>query len=179
MHTYDLMKMTCSRFIGGACTKVPLQRGTEGLLVAEFPDGLHTTEFPCLMLAARPAQAIKRPAAADKRPAAAEAAPAAAAEAPPPAPAAAPAAAEGAAPEPEKNDYGVMIYKKKGVVTCGALREKFGGKQQVLAFGAGTCVSEEKLREIAKILIKDLQSGNHKDVVKAKGNRLASEAAEG
>ena len=127
------------------------------------------------VLAAAPVK--KRPdgARVNKRPAAAPAvAPAAApavapAAAPAPAPVAA-AAAAAAADADAPDDYGIMYFKNNSI----GVRAKFGLKNQLFCFGGKYCgKTEEQLRAIGVVIVRDLHHGFSVADAKARGNVLA------
>ena len=173
--TYDIGSMQCTMHStsGQGGETVPLEQGPEGFLVAKFSDFVHTTELCNLMLFAAVKAKVKP--AAKKRPAAAPAvAIAPAEEASPPEPVAPAAAIAPLAEDPgdggDKDDYGIMWYKKDRSI---GIRAKFGAKAQIFPFGGKQCTkTEDAMREIAKQLVADLHRGVSAADAKQKGNRL-------
>ena len=159
--TVDIGKLQCSRHCFSSSEPaevVPLQAGDEGLLVAEFSHGVHTTELSNLVLSHVPKSVQEKKAAAPIR-----RKPAAAAPVVPAAPVPVAAAAAGG------NNYAIMYYKNTRTI---GFREKFGGKHQIGSFGGMGCTkTEEQLRGIAKDVVADLNGGmSVKDAItKAKG----------
>jgi len=174
--TVDVTTMTCKKLNDGVV--VPLTAGPANLLIADFGSYVHTTELSNLMLHAIP-KAIKK----CKKPAAAPAASDDRVEPDPIAPAASdgpvepvpmPAVYGPAAPPPmaqERDDYAIEYYKKNKQI---GIRQKFGGRSQVLSFGGKACTkSEAEMRLIAKDIVSDLNGGMSSNDAKAKANRKA------
>jgi hypothetical protein len=150
--TVDTGKMQCSRH-GFSSSEpaevVPLQAGDEGLLVAEFSHGVHTTELSNLVLAHVPKCVKEKKAAAPIQRKPAAAAPVQSEVPAAPVPVAA-AAAGG-------NNYAIMYYKNTRTI---GIREKFGGKHQIGSFGGIRCAkTEEQLRGIGEDVVADLNGG--------------------
>jgi hypothetical protein len=84
--------------------------------------------------------------------------------------AAAPAAPAAALP---RDDYSLCYYSKQDANTIG-IKTKFGAKKQIFSFGGRRCTkTEEEMREIAMVIIADLNAGMPVLDAKKKGFRLA------
>ena len=199
VYTYDIKTMECFMHSSSGAEAAPLQAGPRNLLVAKFGTHLHESELCNLMLRApMPKPVKKRPAAAEaaaaaaaedapvaaepvpaaapvkKRPAAAPAVDPAAAPAVAPAvalvPAPVAAAAAAAADADAPDDYGIMYYKNNSI----GVRAKFGLKNQLFCFGGKYCgKTEEQLRAIGVVIVRDLLLGFSVADAKARGNVLA------
>ena len=150
----DLPTLTCTMYQDKAAPETaPLFAGPNNLLQAKFGTVVHTTELSNLMLMAGPPakkknEVLKKPAAgAAKRPAAA------------------------AEDEEDNKDYSILYYKNGN---SAAVRQRFGAKKQVFSFGGMACKkTKEQLRDIAKIVRKDLVGGASADHCKKKAQELA------
>jgi hypothetical protein len=167
----DISQMSCSRH-SVHCSEVvsvALEAGPENLLVARFPNHIvHTTELSNLMLTAPMAKVLKkRP--AMKRPSAVV--PVLEAEVPEAVAEVEAPVADAGAPVPAAPDYGIMYYSKAKTI---GIRAKFGRKNQVLAFGKGSCTkSKAQMKKIGSTIVADLRAGMAVADAKIKGNRLA------
>jgi hypothetical protein len=168
VYTTDLIALECTQQLGSKTSTVQLEKGPDQFLVAHFSNGTHVTELSNLILAAALAVKIKKKPAAAKKPAASV--PADAAPSPVPADAAPSPELESAAPSPRT--YQLLWYKNGNNV---GVRQTFGPKRQIFSFGGKRCTkSKERLLEIGKQVVKDLQAGLAPDKAKTNARNLAS-----
>lgn len=146
IHTVDVLNFKCTRH-GAQDTTVPLQAGPGGFLIAEFGGSdTYVTELPNLLV--KPGViAVPKPKVC-KKPAAAKAKPKA------------------------KAKYAVLWYKNGHNI---GIRETFGLKKQIFAFGGKSCTkTERQLRDLAAEIIKDLAGGMDPAQAKTKAREMAA-----
>ena len=155
VYTTELVALKCTQQMGSKTSTVQLEKGPDQFLVAHFSNGTHVTELSNLILAAALAIKIKKKPAAAKKPAASV--PADAAPSP-----------ESAAPR----KYQLLWYKNGLNV---GVRQTFGPKRQIFSFGGRRCnKSKERLLEIGREVVKDLELGMAPDAAKTNARNLAS-----
>ena len=153
IHTVDVLNFKCTKH-GAQDTTVPLQAGPGGFLIAEFgSSGTYVTELPNLLI--KPGViAVPKPKVC-KRPAAAKAKPKAKAK-----------------PSLSGPRYAVLWYKNGHNI---GIRETFGLKKQIFAFGGKSCTkTERQLRDLAAEIINDLAGGMDSSQAKTKARELAA-----
>jgi len=159
VYTTDLVALECTQQLGSKTSTVQLEKGPDQFLVAHFSNGTHVTELSNLILAAALAIKVKKKPAAAKKPAASV-----------PADAAPSPELESAAPSPRT--YQLLWYKNGNNV---GVRQTFGPKRQIFSFGGKRCTkSKERLLEIGRKVVKDLELGMAPDAAKTNARNLAS-----
>ena len=160
VYTTDLVALECTQQLGLKTSTVQLEKGPDQILVAHFSNGTPVTELSNLILAAALAIKIKKKPAAAKKPAASV-----------PADAAPSPESAASVPNPPRT-YQLLWYKNGHNV---GVRQTFGPKRQIFSFGGKRCTkSKERLLEIGRQVVKDLQEGMAPDAAKTNARNLAS-----
>jgi hypothetical protein len=159
VYTTELVALKCTQQLGSKTSTVQLEKGPDQFLVAHFSNGTHVTELSNLLLAAALAGKIKKRPAAAKKPAASV--PADAAPSP-----------ESAASVPNPPRKYQLLWYKNGLNV--GVRQTFGPKRQIFSFGGRRCnKSKERLLEIGRKVVKDLELGMAPDAAKTNARNLA------
>ena len=160
VYTTELVALKCTQQLGSKTSTVQLEKGPDQFLVAHFSNGTHVTELSNLILAAALAIKIKKKPAAAKKPAASV--PADAAPSP-----------ESAASVPNPPRKYQLLWYKNGLNV--GVRQTFGPKRQIFSFGGRRCnKSKERLLEIGRKVVKDLEEDMAPDAAKTNARNLAS-----